>query len=243
MIADRNVVAAVFEWAAPMAFSGRLLALDNLLLIILREPVHGATRPGWSSLGFAKTVVLPGFLIFLVPFLALCFFLHAERSFDAEARESLLKQIQANTNLSPEQRARALAFYQSVRFSALMTNSQFAEQVDRTVRLNYATFRWMIRLSVLSILASVAVLALAGLCVLLSLRSQGSQYLSLLIGWQVLRIYAALQTVVQGILLVALSYWVTALWTNRYLPQADLGRRVSGRRGHHRGREGDFQKE
>ena len=100
-----------------------------------------------------------------------------------------------------------------------MTNSQFAEKFDRTVRLNFATFRWMIRLSVLSILASVAVLALAGLCVLLSLRSQRSQYLSLSIGWQVLRIYAALQTVVQGILLVALSYWVTALWAHRYYPK------------------------
>ena len=46
-----------------------------------------ATRPGWSSLGFSKTYVLPGFLIFLVPVVALCFFLHAERSFDAMARE------------------------------------------------------------------------------------------------------------------------------------------------------------
>ena len=80
------------------------------------------------------------------------------------------------------------------------------------MRLNFATFRWMIRLSVLSILASIAVFALAGLCVLLSLRSQRSQYLSLSIGWQVLRIYAALQTAVQGIMLVALSFWMTALW-------------------------------
>src|SRR5262249_55990586 len=39
------------------------------------------------------------------------------------------------------------------------------------------------------------------------------------LGWQVLRIYGALQTLVQGILLVALSFWVTALWTNRYYPK------------------------
>jgi len=181
-----------------------------------------ATQPGWSSLGFAKTFVLPGFLIFLVPVVALCFFLHAQRSFDAEARESVLKQIGADPNLSPEKRAQALKFFTSVRFSDLMTNGQFAANFDRTVRINYATFRWMIRLSVLSILVSVAVFALAGLCVLLSLRSQRSQYLSLSIGWQVLRIYATLQTVVQGILLVALSFWVTALWAHSYYPKLIL---------------------
>ena len=54
-----------------------------------------ANQPGWSSMGFAKTFVLPGFLIFLIPVVTLCFFLHAERRFDAEARESVLKQIRA----------------------------------------------------------------------------------------------------------------------------------------------------
>ena len=173
-------------------------------------------------MGFAKTFVLPGFLIFLIPVVALCFFLHAQRSFDAEAREALLKQARADPNLSPEKRAQATEFFASVRFSDLMTNSQFAEKIDWTVRLNFATFRWMIRLSVLSILASAAVFAVAGLCVLASLRSQRSQYLSLSIGWQVLRIYAALQTAVQGVLLVALSYWVTAFWTNHYYPKLIL---------------------
>ncbi|MGP0062016.1 MAG: M48 family metalloprotease [Isosphaeraceae bacterium] len=166
--------------------------------------------------------MLPGFLIFLIPVVALGFFLHAQRSFDAEAREALLKQIRADPNLSPEKRAQVLEALTTVRFSRLMMNRQFAEKFDWTVRLNFATFRWMIRLSVLSILASVIVFAVAGLCVLLSLRSQRSQYLSLSIGWQVLRIYAALQTVVQGMMLVALSYWVTAFWTNRYYPKLIL---------------------
>jgi Zn-dependent protease with chaperone function len=181
-----------------------------------------ADKPGWSRMGFVKTFVLPAFLIFLVPVVALCFFLHAERSFDADAQESILKQIREDPSLSAEKRAKAVEFFTSVRFSKLVANSQFAENLDSTVRLHYATFRWMIRLSVLSILASVAVFALAGLCVLLSLRSQRSQYLSLSIGWQVLRIYGALQTVVQGILLVALSYWVTALWAHRYYPKLIL---------------------
>lgn len=182
----------------------------------------GAEKPGWSRMGFAKTFLLPGFVIFLVPAAGLCFFLHAQSTFDAEAREALLKQVRADPKLSPQDREQGLEFFTQNRFSDLMKNDEFAEQFDWHVRLNYATFRWMIRLSALSILASVIVFALAGVCVLLSLLSQQSQYLSLLVGWHVLRIYAAFQTLVQGILVVALSYWVTALWAERYYPKLIL---------------------
>ncbi len=177
------------------------------------------SKSGFSSMGFAKTFVLPGFLIFLVPVASLGFFLHAQHRFNAEARESLLKQIRANPQLSPEERERALELFSSRRFSDLLRNEEFAARIDKSVRTNFATFRWMIRLSAYSILASVLVFALAGLCVLLSLSSQRSQYLSLSIGWQVLRIYGALQTAAQGILVVALSYWVMALWLHRFSPK------------------------
>ncbi len=178
-----------------------------------------AKQPGLSSLGFARTFVLPGFLIFLLPIVGLCFFLHAQNRFDDQAREALSKQVREDPNLTPAQREDRLAFLAANRFSDLMKNDQIAVQFDKTVRFNFATFRWMIRLSALSILASVVVFALAGLCVLASLASQQSQYLSLSVGWQVLRLYSAFQTLVQGLLLVALSYWVTALWTERYYPK------------------------
>lgn len=176
----------------------------------------------FSNMGFAKTFVLPGLLIFLVPLAALGFFVHAENRFNAEARESVLKQIRQDPRLSPGERAKAIELFSSIRFSDLMKNDRFAQHFDRMVRFNFATFRWMIRLSVLSILASLLVFGVAGLCVMLSLQSQRSQYLSLSIGWHVLRIYGALQTLVQGILLVALSYWVTALWAERYYPKLIL---------------------
>ena len=54
-----------------------------------------AAQRGLSKMGFAKTFVLPCLLIFLVPILALGFFLHAQGRFDAEAREALLKQANA----------------------------------------------------------------------------------------------------------------------------------------------------
>jgi Zn-dependent protease with chaperone function len=181
-----------------------------------------AAGSGLSKMGFAKTFVLPCLLIFVVPAVGLAFFIHAESRFDAQAREAILKQIGEDRKISAEERADAIEKVSTMRFSRLMRNPAFAAQVDATLQFNYATFRWMIRLSLLSILASVLVFVLAGVCVLFSLSSQRMQYLSLSVGWQVLRIYAAFQTVVQGIVAVALSFWMTALWANMYVPKLIL---------------------
>jgi Zn-dependent protease with chaperone function len=170
----------------------------------------------FSSLGFAKTFVLPGLLVFLVPIISLFFFLHAQSRFDSEARASALAEIRADTTLSAEDREQAIAMFTQESFSNLVQIPEFAAEIEQTTLFYYATFRWMIRLSLCSIILGVAVFALTGACVLLSLRSLQAQYLSLSVGWQVLRIYGAVQTILQGILLVALSFWVTALWFNSY---------------------------
>src|SRR5690606_8039592 len=182
------------------------------VLVTLREPAMAQTSPDFTKLGFVKTFVLPALLIFLLPILAWLFFWHAQSRFDAEARISVLQQIRNDQSLSAQERDETTAFFTATPISRLMLNQEFAAQVDDTTRFNYTTFRWMLRLSAWSVFSGIAVFALAGLCVVLSLRSQFAQYLSLLVGWHVLRIYGALQTVVMGILLVGLSYWVTALW-------------------------------
>lgn len=170
----------------------------------------------FTKLGFAKTFLAPALLIFLVPALSLIFFYHAQSRFDADARQSVLRDIRADAKLSADERAQAIEFFTKTPISTLMTDPQIAAQVDSTARFYYATFRWMIRLSALSLIAGVVVFALAGVCVGASMHSQFTQYMSLLIGWQVLRIYGALQTAVIGVLIVALSFWVTALWFNFY---------------------------
>ncbi len=170
------------------------------------------TSPDFTKLGFVKTFVLPALLIFLLPILAWLFFWHAQSRFDADARAALLEQIRNDQQLSAEERAEATAFFEATPVSLLMRNEEFAAQLDDTTRFYYATFRWMIWLSALSVISGIAVFVLAGMCAVLSLRSQFTQYVSLLIGWQVLRIYGAWQTVVMGVLLVGLSFWLTALW-------------------------------
>jgi len=176
----------------------------------------GATREDFSKISFVKTFVLPALLIFLVPALSLMFFYHAQQQFDNQARTTLLEQIRSDTQLTPADRDAAIAYFSVTPFSTLVTHEKFAANVDATTRFHYATFRWMIRLSAISMISGIVVFVQAVICVWLSMRSQMMQYLSLLIGWHILRLYAALQTIVVGILLVALSFWVTALWFNMY---------------------------
>jgi len=181
------------------------------------EIVMSATRNDFSKLGFVKTFFLPALLIFLVPVLSWMFFRHAEHTFDMQARETILKQLDSAGDMPAEERAQARAFWRQVNVSDLVAHDEeFAKSIDSGARFDYQTFRWMIRLSVISILAGIGIFLLTGLCVLLSVRSQRAQYISLSIGWQALRFYGAAQTIVQGIMLVALSFWVTALWAERY---------------------------
>lgn len=175
-----------------------------------------AARPDFSHLGFFKTFVLPALWVFVLPVLSLLFFQHAQAKYDALWRAEFLNAVQANRELTPQQRAEAIAGIEQVPMSTMMLNEQFAAQFPDQTRSAFATFRWMIRVSWASILGGAGVFVLGGLCVLASLRSHFAQYLSLLIGWQVLRLYSAVQTIAFGILIVALSFWVTALWFEVY---------------------------
>jgi Zn-dependent protease with chaperone function len=177
----------------------------------------GVTARDLSKIGFAKTFILPGLLIFLVPVISLCFFLHAQNSYDSDMRKAVLRAISKDASLTPEQRNKATAFFTEHPYSQLIKNKEFAADLDSRAKFDYATFRWAIRLSAASIVGGFAVFVLGGICVLLSRHSQQAQYLSLTIGWQVLRIYGAAQAIIQGALLVALSFWITALWFHVYI--------------------------
>ena len=171
----------------------------------------------FSKLGFTKTFVLPAMLIFLIPAVSLAFFVYAEARYDADVRSSILSKIREDTSLDARQRAEAIQYFTDHPMSTLITQQEVAAQADGDLVFHYATFRWMIRISALSIVCGLAVLLLGGVCVWLSLLSPTAQYLSLSAGWNVLRVYAALQTLAQGTLLVALSFWVTALWFKVYI--------------------------
>ena len=173
-------------------------------------------REDLTNLGFAKTFVLPSILVFLIPSISLAFFLHAQARFDARYQDAFSIQIQKDPTLAPQERDRLIAFYATNPVSKLLAIPEFASKVDGTTRLYYAMFHWLIILSAASIALGAAVFVLAGLFVVLARRSQQAQYVSLAVGWELLRFYGAFQTIAQGVMILALSFWVTALWFQVY---------------------------
>ena len=172
--------------------------------------------PTPPKLHFVRTFIFPALFVFLVPVLSYFFFRHAQSHFDNQFRESVLNQIRADQRLTAEQRTRGEEFFTEVPLSRMLAEGNPPFEIPPDTRFYYETFRWMIVVSAVSILAGVGVFLVGGVCVALSLHSQYVQYLSLSVGWHVLKIFGALQTAAQGVLLVALSFWVTALWFNFY---------------------------
>lgn len=174
------------------------------------------TKRDFTNPGFVKTFVLPSILIFLIPAISLAFFLHARSLFDSRIRDSITEQVGKDQSLTPQDREKAIAFFAENPISSLLDDPRFAGMVDSTTRMYYASFHWLILLSAGSLALGVVAFLLAGLCVVASRRSQRALYLSLALGWQGLRLYGAFQTLAQGVMIIALSFWVTALWFHVY---------------------------
>lgn len=173
----------------------------------------------FSRLGFAKTFFLPALLIFLIPTVSLILFIYIQGAYDREARDVALRQIRADQSLTAEQRANAEELFNNVPVSQMITIPGNEDMVSPQAAFDYTTFRWAIRFSLFSIVGGIAVIVLSAICVVASLRSQWIQYVSLSVSWHVLRIFGAAQVLIQGVLLFALSFWITAFFLERYVPK------------------------
>lgn len=173
-----------------------------------------------GAMSFTRTFVLPAFTMFLIPALGLAFFLHAQDQYDQTIRHAMREQIEADQELTAEEKREQLLIIEQVEIASLIDAGLL--ELNSGFLFEYNTFRWMIIAARVCLFSGVAVFLFGGLTVLLSLRSQRMQYLCLSFGWQLLQVVGTLQVICQGILLVALSYWVTALWLERYVPKLIL---------------------
>jgi Zn-dependent protease with chaperone function len=175
----------------------------------------------FRKLGFLRTFVRPALSLFLIPAISLVVFEVGEAKYDGIALSGIEKAIREDPQLDDAAREKALAFFRGHPLSEMLTSTdpddqQFAGQFPPTVKAHYLSFRWLIRLAWFCIISGVALIALTALSVPLSMRSQRWQYLSLLAGWHSIRLFLTLQVIAQGILVVGLSFWVTALVLDAY---------------------------
>lgn len=176
-----------------------------------------------KSPGFVQRYVLPALLLFALPLFGLWFSGHASDRFDAQVLAVIEKQIGLDAELSAEDRQEALAFYRAVPASAACLSdgeelARYRENLGSACS-DVKQFGWARLGSWVLLALGVASTVVALLCGLAAFISRPFQYGSFLVGWLVLRVTSALQVLGQGVLAVWLSYWVTALWTQRYYPK------------------------
>ncbi|HEX5660230.1 MAG TPA: M48 family metallopeptidase [Polyangiales bacterium] len=167
-----------------------------------------------------RAYALPVLWMFAVPAFALWFAGHAQRQEDGRFLELVEAQLNDDGALAPEERAGALRFYREhvPSVACLSADPESADYRESLGELcsdmqQFQGLRWVALASIALGLGS-ALFALG--CALTSLLSRPAQYLSFLVGWSVLKVVGALQALLQGACLVFLSYWMTALWLERY---------------------------
>ena len=169
--------------------------------------------------GFLKKHALLALLVFVIPVFSVGFFRHAENRFDAMTLKAVEKMIN-NSDLPESEKQVEREFFQKTPVSRILASNKpehaALQQMFQPSQFDYFQFRWMKRTAWICLGSILATLVLVGISVALSFRSQSAQYNALRIGWPVLRTAAAIQVIGQGLLAVALSYWVTALWFEFY---------------------------
>jgi Zn-dependent protease with chaperone function len=175
---------------------------------------------------FYRLYLLPNLLVLVLPVFGLFFFTHAEEVIDRQIEARLEADLSKATKLTEGQRLVAITFYRANPISKILASSdpQMARHQQvfasmETAARTYAIFRWMKRLSWVCLGGIGLTLVIVGTSVALSLRSQAAQYWALRIGAPVLKTSATIQVLGQSVLAVALSYWFTAIESNRYYPQ------------------------
>ncbi len=169
-----------------------------------------------------KAVLLSVLLILLVPVFSLWFFHHVESDYDGHAREQFIGEIQAEQKLTAAQRAESLAFFQKLRVSKILASNQpqdrRVQHYFAALKNQYAVFRWMQRIALACLVATLIVSVAVGIGIVSSFRSLNGHYRSLSIGWNLLRWFALIEVLGQGILVVALLVWMPGFWLGYYYP-------------------------
>ncbi|OJT23575.1 peptidase M48 [Archangium sp. Cb G35] len=173
--------------------------------------------------GFLRVYALPALWLFALPLFGLWFSGHATSSFDQTILTGIEGQISQDATLDEARRQELLEFFRTVPASVacLSTAEELAGFRDSLgeVCSDLEQFDLMGLLALGSALLGLASGVLALLCALAAFISRPFQYGSFVVGWNVLRVTGALQALAQGALAVWLSYWVTAVWFNRYYPK------------------------
>lgn len=171
-----------------------------------------------------KRSIWPLVFLFGLPVFAFWFSGHASSSVDEQVITSYERQLAIDPQLSESDRAQAGRFLREHPSSSVCAQPttdlppQYVSSLESTC-LDHKQFATMRNVALACIvLALLAVLVALGSAAA-AFYSRSGQSVAFVLGWQSLRIVCTLMLVAQAGIATWLSYWLTALWGNVYVPK------------------------
>ena len=167
-----------------------------------------------------KTFLWAALALLGVPLLTYGFVRYAQHSMDGEMLQAVTQRMDENDITAPEKRAQILEEYSALLPSVLCSNTDPEAQEFRDDLCEFNGriwhFHWARAVSLWTLALGVA--TLAGVLVLgrRAFASRQAQYSSLLLGWRFLQFSSAAVVVLQGVLCLWLSFWLTAFFWHSY---------------------------
>lgn len=169
---------------------------------------------------FLQSALLSVLALFLVPLLTYGFVRYAQKQDDREFLQMVETRLAEQKNATHPQIQAQLEFYRQRPVSTLCDNTEPQAQEYREAVCHPYGEVWQFHIARKVSMATVGgsvllLLAIAGLGALAFVNRRW-QYRSFLIGWRLLMVASAAAVILQGAMVVWLSFWVTAFFVQKY---------------------------
>jgi Zn-dependent protease with chaperone function len=159
--------------------------------------------------------------LFLIPACTLLFTQYALHTEDADFLQTVQTRIAASKSMSPEQKAGLTDFYQTHRLSQACDatgpdDQEFHDKVCSPYSMEWQ-FHWADRAAFWTLILGAAMLAVALVLGALAFVNRGLRYASFVAGWRLMTVASAIEVLLQGVMCVWLSFWLTAYFMEIYV--------------------------
>ncbi|RYX97321.1 MAG: peptidase M48 [Comamonadaceae bacterium] len=160
--------------------------------------------------------------LFLIPTATLVFTHYALQTEDRDFLQRVETRLNADTRLTPAEKAEELAFYETHKLSMACDatgpeNAVFHDKVCSAYSMHW-WFHWAERGAFWTLILGGALLLAAGILGALAFVNRGLRYASFVTGWRLMTVSSAVEVTLQSAMLVWLSFWLTAyFWKSYYV--------------------------
>ncbi|MFZ6644832.1 M48 family metallopeptidase [Undibacterium sp. TJN25] len=170
--------------------------------------------------GLFKAFLYSLLSLFLVPAITLAFVEYAQPHDDEAFEQWVAKDIGADARMSAQEKEDRITFFRSHPPSTMCSNTdpaliRYQEGVCALYSENWQ-FHVAKKAAVWTIAGGGVILLAVLVLSVLAFADRSAQYRSFIAGWQLLRFSSALGVLLQGGMLVWLSFWLTAYFLERY---------------------------